>query len=44
MRASSDPARPFDEFHFNIHFGTPNQEAFQQTNNPVSFIAPVPCP
>jgi hypothetical protein len=38
------PSRAFDEFHFNIHFGTPNLEAFQQTNNPVSFVAPVPCP
>jgi hypothetical protein len=38
------PSKAFDEFHFNIHLGTPNQEAFQQTGNPVSFIAPVPCP
>jgi hypothetical protein len=38
------PSRAFDEFHFNIHFGTPNLEAFQQGNNPVSFLAPVPCP
>ena len=38
------PSTAFDEFHFNIHFGTPNFEAFPQTNNPVSFIAPVPCP
>jgi hypothetical protein len=38
------PSTAFDEFHFNIHFGTPNQEAFQQAGNPVSFIAPVPCP
>jgi hypothetical protein len=38
------PSQAFDEFHFNIHLGTPNLEAFQQTNNPVSFVAPVPCP
>jgi hypothetical protein len=38
------PSAAFDEFHFNIHFGTPNLEAFPQANNPVSFIAPVPCP
>jgi hypothetical protein len=38
------PSRAFDEFHFNIHFGTPSQHAFRQTNNPVSFVAPVPCP
>jgi hypothetical protein len=34
----------FDQFHFNVHFGTPNLEAFAQANNPVSFVAPVPCP
>ena len=38
------PSTAFDEFHFKIHFGTPNQVALPQTNNPVSFIAPVPCP
>jgi hypothetical protein len=38
------PSRAFDQFHFNIHLGTPNLEAFQSTNNPVSFVAPVPCP
>jgi hypothetical protein len=38
------PSQAFDQFHFNIHFGTPNLEAFQKTNNPVSFVAPVPCP
>jgi hypothetical protein len=38
------PSGAFDEFHFNVHFGTPNLEAFRQTNNPVSFVAPVPCP
>jgi hypothetical protein len=38
------PSGAFDEFHFNIHFGTPNLEAFRETNNPVSFVAPVPCP
>ncbi len=27
----------FDHFHGNVHVGTPNQEAFQQENNPVSF-------
>jgi hypothetical protein len=26
----------FDEFHLNVHLGTPNQEAFQGSN-PVSF-------
>jgi hypothetical protein len=38
------PSEAFDQFHFNIHFGTPNLEAFPQPNNPVSFVAPVPCP
>jgi hypothetical protein len=38
------PSRAFDQFHFNVHFGTPNLEAFHKTNNPVSFVAPVPCP
>jgi hypothetical protein len=38
------PSGAFDEFHFNIHFGTPTAVAFPQTNNPVSFVAPVPCP
>jgi hypothetical protein len=38
------PSEAFDQFHFNIHLGTPNQEAFRQPNNPVSFVAPVPCP
>jgi hypothetical protein len=38
------PSRAFDEFHFNIHLGTPNLDAFRQPNNPVSFVAPVPCP
>lgn len=38
------PSRAFDEVHFNIHLGTPNPEAFGQPNNPVSFVAPVPCP
>ena len=38
------PSGAFDQFHFNIHFGTPNLEAFPQLSNPVSFIAPVPCP
>jgi len=38
------PSTAFDQFHFNIHFGTPNLEAFPQANNPVGFIAPVPCP
>jgi hypothetical protein len=38
------PSRAFDEFHFNIHFGTPNLEAWRLPDNPVSFIAPVPCP
>jgi hypothetical protein len=38
------PSGAFDQFHFNIHFGTPNLKAFQKTNNPVSFVAPVPCP
>lgn len=41
---SAGPSRAFDEFHFNIHFGTPNFEAWGQPNNPVSFVAPVPCP
>jgi hypothetical protein len=38
------PSTAFDEFHFNIHLGTPNLEAFARANNPVSFVAPVPCP
>jgi hypothetical protein len=41
---SFGPSEAFDQFHFNIHLGTPNRVAFQQPNNPVSFIAPVPCP
>jgi hypothetical protein len=28
----------FSQFHLNVHFGTPNQEAFQGSN-PVSFRA-----
>jgi hypothetical protein len=38
------PSRAFDHFHFNVHLGTPNLEAWQNPNNAVSFIAPVPCP
>jgi hypothetical protein len=38
------PSRAFDEFHFNIHFGTPNLEAWGLEPNPIAFIAPVPCP
>jgi hypothetical protein len=38
------PSTAFDNFHFNIHFGTPNFFAFTQPDNPVSFFAPVPCP
>jgi hypothetical protein len=38
------PSGALGRFHFNIHLGTPNLEAFRQTNNPVSFVAPVPCP
>ena len=38
------PSRAFDQFHFNIHLGTPNLEAFRRMDNPVSFVAPVPCP
>jgi hypothetical protein len=38
------PSGAFDRFHFNVHFGTPNLEAFQRPGNPVSFVAPVPCP
>jgi hypothetical protein len=38
------PSEAFDQFHFNAHLGTPNQEAFRRPNNPVSFLAPVPCP
>jgi hypothetical protein len=38
------PSRAFDEFHFNIHLGTPNFSAFGMPNNPVAFRAPVPCP
>ena len=38
------PSRAFDQFHFNVHFGTPNLEAWFQTSNPVSLVAPVPCP
>jgi hypothetical protein len=41
---SFGPSGAFDQFHFNVHFGTPNLDAFQQPNNPVSFVAPVPCP
>jgi hypothetical protein len=41
---SMGPSLAFDNFHFNIHFGTPNLEAWGQPNNPLSFIAPVPCP
>jgi hypothetical protein len=29
----------FSQFHLNVHLGTPNQEAFQESN-PVSFRAP----
>jgi hypothetical protein len=38
------PSGAFDQFHFNVHFGTPNLEAWSQTTNPVSLVAPVPCP
>ena len=38
-------AQGFSGFHQNVHFGTPNQEAFANESNPVSFAAracPVP--
>jgi hypothetical protein len=38
------PSEAFDNFHFNVHLGTPNQSAFQSPMNPVAFLAPVPCP
>jgi hypothetical protein len=38
------PSRAFDEFHFNVHLGTPNMSAFRNPMNPVAFVAPVPCP
>jgi hypothetical protein len=38
------PSRAFDQFHFNVHLGTPNLDAFRRPKNPVSFVAPVPCP
>jgi len=33
----------FYGFHQNIHFGTPNQSAFQNPNNPVGFTAIFGC-
>jgi hypothetical protein len=41
---SFGPSTAFDNYHFNVHFGTPNLDAWRQPNNPVSFLAPVPCP
>jgi hypothetical protein len=41
---SFGPSTAFDNYHFNIHFGIPNLQAFREPNNPVSFMAPVPCP
>ena len=38
------PSGAFDQFHFDIHLGMPNLEAFRRMDNPVSFVAPVPCP
>jgi type 1 fimbria pilin len=38
------PSQAFDNFHFNVHLGTPNMSAFANAMNPVSFVAPVPCP
>ena len=32
----------FAQFHGQVHFGTPNMFAFAQ--NPIVFVAPVPCP
>ncbi len=29
----------FDQFHENVHTGTPNDQAFQQENNPVALRA-----
>ena len=34
----------FSHFHERVHFGTPNEEAFQQDNNPVGFEAVRGCP
>jgi len=41
---SFGPSAAFDQFHFNVHFGTPNLEAWANPNNGVSLRAPVPCP
>jgi hypothetical protein len=41
---SFGPGTAFDQFHFNVHLGIPNLEAFRNANNPVGFLAPVPCP
>jgi hypothetical protein len=38
------PSTAFDNFHFNVHLGTPNLSAFRNPMNPVGFLAPVPCP
>lgn len=42
--ANSAAAQGFYGFHQNIHFGTPNQFAFQQPDNPVGFRAIGGCP
>ena len=42
--ANSEAAQGFYGFHQNIHFGTPNQSAFQNPNNPVGFTAVMGCP
>lgn len=42
--ANAAAAQGFYGFHQNIHFGTPNQFAFQEPNNPVGFTAIRGCP
>ena len=39
-----EAAQGFYGFHQNIHTGTPNQFAFQGSNNPVGFTAIPRCP
>ena len=42
--ANPEADQGFFGFHQNIHFGTPNQSAFQNPNNPVGFTAVFGCP
>lgn len=41
--ANPEADQGFFGFHQNIHFGTPNQSAFQNPNNPVGFTAIFGC-